>query len=102
MKEDNSLETKVREEMTNEERFQKELETDTFHIRMLKYIYLTVDEQEIIKLGDDFVLYMELQYGTYEISWKELREKADAETLRFIEKHNIELKPQNDNEGDIE
>jgi len=71
---------------------QVELASGTFHIRLLKYVEMSTTEEEYESLNDETVLYFEMEDGQYTISFNDLKVKADAETLDFLEKNKIEFK----------
>ena len=72
--------------------YEKELATGTFHIRLHQYLRMYASEQELAEMTEDNVLHFDMETGTYTISYEDLKKKSDEETLKFLEKHNIDLK----------
>ena len=56
------------------------------HVRLLKYYYLSTTEEEQNKQLDTDVLHFDFPEGRYNINFRELKEKADKETLELFEK----------------
>lgn len=69
--------------MTEEEFFNKN--GQTLHIRLLLYYneYTTEEERENQK--EDDILFFEMEEGRYSIRYKDLKQKADEETIAYIE-----------------
>ena len=72
--------------------YEKELATGTFHIRLHQYLRMYTSEQELAEMTEDNVLHFDMETGTYTISYEDLKKKSDEETLKFLDKHNIDLK----------
>lgn len=71
--------------------YEKELATGTFHIRLHQYLRMYTSEQELAEMADDNVLHFDMETGAYTISYADLKQKSDEETVKFLEKHNIDL-----------
>ncbi len=71
--------------MTEEEFFNKN--GQTLHIRLLLFYneYTNTEEKENQK--EDDILFFELENGRYSIRYRDLKQKADEETIIFIEKN---------------
>ena len=72
--------------------YEKELATGTFHIRLHQYLRMYASEQELAEMAEDNVLHFDMETGAYTISYEDLKKKSDEETLKFLDKHNIDLK----------
>lgn len=65
-----------------------ELESGTFHIRMLKYIQVSLTQEEWDNLKDDEHLNLEFEeFGVYSLPFLQLKELADTETLALLDKY---------------
>lgn len=81
---------------------QVELASNTFHIRLLKYVEFSTTEEEYNELNDETVMFFEMEDGRYTISFNELKVKADEETLIFLENNKIEFKDLNKTQDERE
>jgi hypothetical protein len=70
---------------------QNKLNSGRFHIDMLQYLKLYTTEEELAKLDDKTVLHLSADEGRYDISYEDLKKKADKETLGFLDEKNLEL-----------
>lgn len=70
---------------------EKDLETGTFHIRLLQYTRMYTTPKEMKKLKDEDVMFFDMPDGRYSITWLDLKKKADEETLQFLERNNVKL-----------
>jgi hypothetical protein len=65
---------------------------ESFHIRLLIYYNQYTSDEEQEKQQDTDVLFFDFPDGRYSITYLELKEKADEETIIFNEKNNIKTK----------
>lgn len=75
--------------MTHSEFLQKQ--GNTFHIRLLRYYYLMTSIKEQNKQKDDDILFFDFPEGKYSITFLNLKEEADKETIDLFERNNIDL-----------
>ena len=75
--------------MTNSEFLKKQGET--FHIRLLKFYYLMTSQEEQQAQKDDDVLFFEFDEGKYSITFLDLKEEADKETIELFKRNNVDL-----------
>ena len=71
--------------------YEKELETGTFHIRLHQYLRMYASEQELAEMSDDTVLHYDMGTGISTISYADLKQKSDEETIKFLERYNVDL-----------
>lgn len=71
--------------MTEEEFFNKN--GQTLHIRLLLFYNEYTNKEEKENQKDDDILFFEMENGRYSIRYRDLKQKADEETIIFIEKN---------------
>ena len=76
--------------MKNEIPNPEDLQGKYFHIRLLKYYLLMIEEKGDI-LDVNPVLYFDFPQGQYQISLEDLKKKADVETVEFLQETADEL-----------
>lgn len=77
--------------MTTSEFLEKQ--GDTFHIRLLKFYYLSTSPEEQKNQKDDDILFFDFPEGRYSIIFLDLKEEADKETLEFLKRNQLNLPP---------
>jgi len=73
---------------------------DTFHIRLrILYDKYSTQEEKEAQLDDDVMHYDFDELGKYTITWKELREKSNEETSRFLVKNDVKIEDTDESEN---
>lgn len=65
---------------------------ESFHIRLMLYYNQYTSDEEKEKQQDTDVLFFDFPDGRYSITYLDLKERADLETILFTSKNNIKTK----------